>query len=386
MIPASIEDLRLLAERRLPRFLFDYIEGGACTEATVRRNRSDLERIALRQRVLRDVSSINLKTSLLGQQSSLPVALGPVGLAGLYARRGEVQAARAAEVAGVPFILSASSCCGLEEVAAALQAPPMFQLYMIRDRAFMEELLERVAAAGVGTLVLTVDLIMHSVRYRDVRSTLTGKQSPAARARRMVEMLTHPGWAWDVGIRGRPHSLGNFASAMGEDAGLAHFTRWVSRNFDPSVSWDDLAWLKDRWNGRLALKGILDPADAKMARDAGVDAVVVSNHGGRQLDGAPSTIAVLPNIVDAAGGELEVLLDGGIRSGADILRALASGARGVLLGRAWAYALAARGGAGVTLMLEMLEKELTVALALTGNTDVKSVSSETLMEIARGFE
>jgi L-lactate dehydrogenase (cytochrome) len=379
VIPASVDDLRLLAGKRLPRFLFDYIEGGACGETTVRRNRVDLEQIELRQRILRDVSSIDLTTSLLGQPSSLPVALGPIGLAGLYACRGEVQAAKAAESAGVPFILSASSCCPLDEVAAALGAAPMFQLYMIKDRRFMEAMLDRVAASGVRTLVMTVDLIMHSVRYRDVRSTLTGNQSLAARAKRTIEMIAHPGWAWHVGVRGRPHTLGNFAAMMPEGAGLAQFTRWVSRNFDPSLTWDDLAWLKDRWRGRIALKGILDGDDAVRACDAGADALVVSNHGGRQLDGAPSTISVLPAIVDAVAGRTEVLADGGIRSGTDILRALASGASGVLLGRAWAYALAARGGAGVTLMLEMLRKELTVAMALTGNTDVKTVGRDTLM-------
>lgn len=383
MIPASVQDLRLLAEKRLPRFLFDYIEGGSCSETTVQRNTSDLERIELRQRILRDVSSIELTTSVLGQSSSLPVALGPIGLAGLYARRGEVQAAKAAEDAGVPFILSASSCCSLEEVTAPLRRPPIFQLYMIKDRAFMEAMLERVAAAGVSTLVMTVDLIMHSVRYRDVRSTLTGNQSLAARLKRLLEMLAHPSWAFDVGIRGRPLVLGNFAALMPEGAGLSQFTRWVSRNFDSSLTWDDLAWLKDRWRGRLVLKGILDREDAVRACDAGADAIIVSNHGGRQLDCAPSTISVLGTIAQAVGGQTEVLVDGGIRSGTDILGALALGASGVLLGRAWAYALAARGGAGVTLMLEMLRKELTVAMALTGNTDVKKVGSDSLVQLGR---
>jgi L-lactate dehydrogenase (cytochrome) len=383
VIPASVQDLRLLAEKRLPRFLFDYIEGGSCSETTVQRNTSDLERIELRQRILRDVSSIELTTSVLGQSSSLPVALGPIGLAGLYARRGEVQAAKAAEDAGVPFILSASSCCSLEEVTAPLRKPPIFQLYMIKDRAFMEAMLERVAAAGVSTLVMTVDLIMHSVRYRDVRSTLTGNQSLAARLKRLLEMLAHPSWAFDVGIRGRPLVLGNFAALMPEGAGLSQFTRWVSRNFDSSLTWDDLAWLKDRWRGRLVLKGILDREDAVRACDAGADAIIVSNHGGRQLDCAPSTISVLGTIAQAVGGQTEVLVDGGIRSGTDILGALALGASGVLLGRAWAYALAARGGAGVTLMLEMLRKELTVAMALTGNTDVKKVGSDSLVQLGR---
>jgi L-lactate dehydrogenase (cytochrome) len=379
MTPACVEDFRLSAQRRLPRFLFDYIDGGSYAEATMRSNVADFQRLQLRQRVLRDVSDIRLETEMLGQRASLPVALAPIGLAGLYARRGEVQAARAAEAAGVPFILSASACCPIEEVAPAIRGPLVFQLYMIKDRGFMEAMLERARAAGVETLVMTVDLIIHSPRYRDMRSSLTGNQGPAARLRRSLEILRHPGWAWDVGVRGRPHVLGNFAAAMPEGAGLAQFTAWVSRNFDPSISWDDLAWIKDRWKGRLVLKGMMDPDDARRAVDVGADAIVVSNHGGRQLDGAPSTIQALPAVVDAVEGRLEVLLDGGVRSGLDILRALALGARGVLIGRAWAFALAARGGAGVGEMLAMLRQELLVAMALTGQRDVGSVGPDVLL-------
>ncbi|WP_442678643.1 L-lactate dehydrogenase [Sphingomonas sp. ASY06-1R] len=379
MTPACAEDFRLLAERRLPRFLFDYIDGGSYAEVTMRRNVADLERLQLRQRVLRDVSGVRLDTELLGRRVSMPLALAPIGLAGLYARRGEVQAARAAEAAGVPFILSASACCAIEEVAPAVREPLIFQLYMIKDRGFMEAMLDRARAAGVETLVMTVDLIMHSPRYRDMRSSLTGDQGFAARLKRAFEILRHPRWAWDVGVRGGPHVLGNFASAMPEGAGLAQFTAWVSRNFDPSISWDDLAWIKARWNGRLVLKGILDPDDARRAVEVGADAIVVSNHGGRQLDGAPSTIAALPAVVDAVDGRIEVLLDGGIRSGIDILRALALGAHGVLIGRAWAFALGARGGAGVSRMLEMLRQELLVAMALTGHSDIASVGPDALM-------
>jgi len=379
MRPACIDDFRDEARRRLPRFLFDYIDGGSYAEVTTRRNLADLQRLPLRQRVMRDVSDVRLATMLLGRRASMPVALAPIGLAGLYARRGEVQVARAAEAAGIPFILSASACCGIEEVAPAVRDPLIFQLYMIKDRGFMEALLDRVRAAGVETLVLTVDLIVHSPRYRDMRSTLTGTQDIGARLRRMVEIVRHPRWAWDVGVRGGPHVLGNFAPAMAEGAGLAQFTDWVSRNFDPSISWDDLAWVRERWAGPLVLKGILDPADARHAIDAGVSGLIVSNHGGRQLDGAPSTIDALPAVVEAVGGRAEILMDGGIRSGIDIVRALARGANGVLLGRAWAFALAAAGGAGVRHMLDLLRQELIVAMALTGHSRIDQVGSGALL-------
>lgn len=382
MTPASIEDFRELARRRLPRFLFDYIDGGSYDEATLRANVTDLQRMTLRQRVMVDVSRVDLTTTLLGQAASFPVALAPIGLAGLYARRGEVQAARASEAAGVPFILSSSACCGIEEVAAGVKRPVILQLYMIRDRAFMVDLLQRSAALGVETLMLTIDLIMHSPRRRDVRSSLTGSQGAAARLRRAIEIGSHPGWAWDVGVMGRPHTLGNFAPVMAEGAGLAQFTAWVARNFDASITWNDLAWLRAHWRGPIVVKGVLDAADAAAACDAGVDGIVVSNHGGRQLDGAPSTITALPAIVEAVAGRTDVLLDGGVRSGTDILRALALGAKGVLLGRAWAFALAAQGQAGVALMLEMLRHELAVAMALTGQTSARSVPADVVLPAA----
>jgi len=373
MTPACIDDFRELARRRLPRFLFDYIDGGSYDEVTMRRNVADLQQLPLRQRVMRDVSDIHLGTMLLGRPASLPVALAPIGLAGLYARRGEVQAARAAEAAGVPFILSASACCGIEEVAAAVTQPLLFQLYMIKDRAFMADMLDRARAVGVETLVMTVDLIVHSPRYRDMRSTLTGRQGLAARLTRMAQILCHPRWAWGVGVRGRPHILGNFAPAMSQGAGIAEFTAWVSRNFDPSISWDDLAWLRDRWKGTLVLKGILDPEDAMLACDVGASAIVVSNHGGRQLDGAPSTIRVLPEIVDAVGNKTEVLMDGGIRSGQDLLKALALGAKGALVGRIMAFGLGAGGEAGVLRALEIVRKETDTTMALMGERDIRNI-------------
>ena len=379
MTPACIDDFRLLAKARLPLFLFDYIDGGSCSESTMRSNVADLQQIKLRQRVMRDVSEIDLSTTLFGHPASLPVALAPVGLAGIYARRGEVQAAQAAERAGVPFILSASSCCSMEEVAAGVTQPFAFQLYMIRDRAFMKDLLARAQAIGVQTLVLTVDLAVHSARHRDVRSSLTGKQGLDARLRRFFQIATHPSWAFDVGLFGRPHTLGNFAPAMPEGAGLDQFTAWVARNFDASITWKDLDWIRQHWDGPIVVKGVLDPGDALAACDAGASAIVVSNHGGRQLDGAPSTIAALPAVVAAVAGRADILMDGGIRSGVDVLRAMALGAKGVLLGRAWAYALAAQGGAGVTRMFDLLRHEMAVAMALTGQTDVKQLSPDMLL-------
>jgi len=377
--PACIDDFRLLAKARLPLFLFDYIDGGSYSESTMRSNAEDLQRLKLRQKVMTDVSRIDLSTNLLGRPSSLPVALAPIGLAGMYARRGEVQAARAAEAAGIPFILSASACCGMEEVAAGVTGPIAFQLYMIRDRAFMKDLLARARAIGVETLVLTVDLIVHSARYRDIRSSLTGKQGLGARIRRFAQIAAHPYWAFDVGLFGGPHTLGNFAPVMPDGAGLDQFTAWVGRNFDPSISWKDMDWIRQHWDGPIVIKGVMDPADAVAACDVGASAIVVSNHGGRQLDGAPSSIAALPGVVEAVAGRADVLMDGGIRSGVDVLRALGLGAKGVLLGRAWAYALAARGGAGVAQMLELLRHEMAVAMALTGQTDVKNISRDMVL-------
>jgi L-lactate dehydrogenase (cytochrome) len=379
MTPASIDDFRELARRRLPRFLFDYIDGGSYAEETLRANEADLQRLKLRQRVMRDVSGINLATTIMGQDVSFPVALAPIGLAGLYARRGEVQAARTAHAAGVPFILSSSACCAIEEVAKGTTQPVILQLYMIKDRSFMEDLLARTAALGVDTLILTVDLIVHSPRRRDVRTSLTGQQGLAARLQRAFEIARHPGWAWDVGVKGRPHTLGNFAPRMPNGAGLAQFTAWVGRNFDPSITWSDLDWLRTHWRGRLVIKGILDPADARDAVSAGAETIIVSNHGGRQLDGAPSSITALPGVVEAVQGRADVLMDGGIRSGVDILRALALGAKGVLLGRGWAFALAAQGGVGVTRMLELMRHELAVAMALSGQCDVRTVGRDVIV-------
>ena len=373
MIAASISDFRELARRRLPHFLFEYIDGGSYAEATLARNVADLARLALRQRVLRDVSQIDLSTELFGQRLSMPVALAPIGLAGLSARRGEVQAARAAKAHGVPFCLSTVSACPIAEVAAGLGSPFWFQLYMIRDRAFMAELLATARETGCSTLVFTVDMPVPGTRYRDIRSGLAGAPGIADDVRRLAQALARPRWTWDVGLRGRPHVLGNVAPVLKGNTGLEDFFAWMRSNFDPRVTWKDLEWVRKGWHGPLIIKGIMDPDDALMAAKLGADGIVVSNHGGRQLDGVPSTVAVLPRIADAVGDRLTVLADGGVRSGLDVVRMLAAGANGVLLGRAWAFALAAGGQAAVEQMLTILAAEMRVAMALTGVNTIRDI-------------
>lgn len=375
MVIASASDFREAARRRLPRFLFDYIDGAAYAEVTSRRNIADLEGVALRQRVLNDVAQIDTGTTLFGQNWAMPVGLGPVGLSGMYARRGEVQAMRAATAAGIPLCLSTVSVCSLEEVAAATAVPPWFQLYVIRDRGFMLALLARARALGCGTLVFTVDMPVPGARYRDSHSGMAG---PHAALRRYAQALTHPGWALDVGIRGRPHTLGNLASILGSGTGLEDFIGWLGRNFDPSVTWRDLGWIREHWDGPLIIKGILDPDDAAEAVALGADGIIVSNHGGRQLDGVISTAGALPAIAERCGEALTVLADGGVRSGLDVVRMLALGAQGVMLGRAWAYALGARGGAGVAQLLDIIGSEMRVAMALTGCTSVSAIGPQVL--------
>ena len=378
MIVANIADFREAARRRLPRFLFEYIDGGSYSETTLRRNVDDLAGIALRQRVLRDVSAIDLSAELFGTKQAMPVALAPIGLAGLNARRGETQAVRAAEKAGIPFTLSTVSACPLGEVAAAASQPFWFQLYMIRDRGFMRELLAQAVAAGCSALMFTVDMPVPGSRYRDVRSGLAGAPGLKGDIRRMAQAALRPGWAWDVGIRGRPHHLGNIAPALAGQTGLNDFFAWMRENFDSSITWRDLDFIRSEWRGPLIIKGILDPEDAKEAAALGADGLVVSNHGGRQLDSVLSTARALPPIADAVGDKLTVLADGGVRSGLDVVRLLALGAKGVLLGRAWAYALAAGGEAGVAKMLGLIDAEMRVAMALTGVTRIDQISRDNL--------
>ena len=375
MIISSTTDFRDAARRRLPRFLFDYIDGGAYAERTLGRNVSDLADLSLRQRVLKDVSRVSTRTTLFGVDQALPVVLAPVGLTGMYARRGERQAARAAAAKGVPFCLSTVSVCDLAEVSKASPAPIWFQLYVLRDRGFMRDLLAKAQDAGATTLVFTVDMPVPGARYRDAHSGMSG---PNAALRRMAQAVTKPGWAWDVGVMGRPHTLGNVAPVLGANSGLEDFIGWLGANFDPSIQWKDLDWIREVWKGPLVIKGVLDPEDARAAADIGADGIVVSNHGGRQLDGVLSTARALPAVAEAVGDRLTVLADGGVRSGLDVVRMLALGAQGVLLGRAWVYALAARGGVGVEQLLDLIEKEMRVAMALTGVNSVAEIDRSIL--------
>jgi L-lactate dehydrogenase (cytochrome) len=370
---ASVGDYRALAKARLPHFLFEYLDGGSYDEVTLRRNVEDLQSIALRQRVLRDVSAIDLSTELFGQEWTMPVGLGPVGLSGLYARRGEVQAARAAKDAGIPFALSTLSACSIGEVAKA--APLWFQLYIVKDRGFVADMIARAREAGCGALLLTVDLAVPGTRYRDYRSGLSGSIGSGSR---LSQVLARPGWTWDVAVRGRPLTMGNLEPLLGSGAALEDLMGWVGQNLDASVTWKDVEWVREQWKGPLIIKGILDPDDAREAANSGADGIVVSNHGGRQLDGVSSTAQALPRIADAIAGRIPVLADGGVRSGLDVVRMLALGADFVLLGRAWAYALAARGEAGVAHVLKLIDAEMRVAMALTGCTRISEIDGTIL--------
>jgi L-lactate dehydrogenase (cytochrome) len=376
--PVCVNDYRELARRRLPRFLFEYIDGGSYAETTLARNIWDLQQIALRQRVLRNVQQIDISPTLFGQKLAMPVLLAPVGIAGLNARRGEVQAAAAAMHTGVPFCLSTVSACSIEEVRAGTSGNFWFQLYMMRDRAFMRDLLENAKAARCSALVFTVDMPVPATRYRDYRSGLAGAPGFWGAARRTLQALAHPRWAYDVGLRGRPHSLGNVAPLLGRGSGIEDFFAWMRNNFDASVTWKDLEWVRERWTGPLIVKGILDVADARSACEIGADGIVVSNHGGRQLDGVRSTARALPGIAEAVGHRTVVLVDGGIRSGLDVLRMLALGAKATLIGRPWVYGLAAGGRAGVEHVLAIIAAELRAAMALAGIDSIHSIGPDAL--------
>jgi L-lactate dehydrogenase (cytochrome) len=376
VIISAPTDYREAARRRLPRFLFDYIDGGANAEHTLLRNVADLSDIALRQRVLRDVADLHLDTELFGRKLAMPVVLSPVGLTGMYARRGEAQAARAAAKAGVPFTLSTVSVCPIAEVQAASSAPIWFQLYVLKDRGFIRDALERAQAAGVQTLVFTVDMPVPGSRYRDRHSGMSG---PGAPLRRVAQAMMHPHWAWNVGLRGRPHDLGNISAYRGHPTALEDYIGWLGANFDPSISWRDLEWIRDFWKGSMVIKGILDEGDARDAVRFGADGIVVSNHGGRQLDGVLSSARALPAIADAVSGSLKILADSGIRSGLDVVRMLALGADTVLIGRAFIYALAAGGEAGVANLLDLFASEMRVAMALTGAKSIHELDRGALV-------
>ncbi|WP_395027153.1 FMN-dependent L-lactate dehydrogenase LldD [Comamonas odontotermitis] len=379
MIISSTTDYRAAAQKRLPPFLFHYLDGGAYAEKTLARNVGDLADVALRQRVLKDMSQLDTSIELFGEKFSIPVALAPVGLTGMFARRGEVQAAQAADKKGIPFTMSSVSVCPIEEVAPKLGRPMWFQLYVLKDRGFMKNALERAQAAGVSTLVFTVDMPVPGARYRDAHSGMSG---PNAAMRRYLQAVTHPQWALDVGLLGRPHTLGNISTYKGQNVSLEDYMGYLGANFDPSISWSDLEWIRDFWKGPMLIKGILDPEDAKDAVRFGADGIIVSNHGGRQLDGVLSSARALPAIADAVKGQIKILADSGIRNGLDIVRLLALGADCTMIGRAFVYALAADGEAGVTHLLNLLEKEMRVAMTLTSVKNVAEITGDLLVRDA----
>jgi len=375
MIISSATDFRQAARRRLPPFLFHYLDGGAGAEQTLRSNVDDLQAIRLRQRVLRGSEQLDLNVQWFGESYSLPIALAPVGLTGMYARRGEVQAVRAACHRNIPFIQSTVSVCPLAEVAAQAAHPIWFQLYVLKDRGFMRDVMRRAWDLGSRTLVFTVDMPVPGARYRDAHSGMSGPNAPL---RRMLQAVLHPRWAWDVGLFGRPHDLGNITAYRGSATGLADYIGWLGANFDPGIAWPDLQWIRDEWQGKLVIKGILDPEDARDALAFGADGIVVSNHGGRQLDGAPSSASVLPAIAAEVKGRMTIFADGGVRTGTDVFRMLALGADGVLLGRAFVYALATQGQAGVERLLQIMEKDLRTNMVLTGVRKVDEIGPQLL--------
>ncbi|MGI3065837.1 FMN-dependent L-lactate dehydrogenase LldD [Vibrio diabolicus] len=377
MIISASTDYRAAAKAKLPPFLFHYIDGGSYDERTLKRNTDDLGDVALRQRVLRDMTDLSLETEIFGEKLAMPIALAPVGLTGMYARRGEVQAAKAAEKKGIPFTMSTVSVCPIEEVAPAIERPMWFQLYVLKDRGFMKNVLERAKAAGVTTLVFTVDMPVPGARYRDMHSGMSG---PNAAMRRVFQAMRHPSWALDVGLLGKPHDLGNISTYRGEPTKLEDYIGWLGANFDPSISWKDLEWIRDFWDGPMVIKGILDEEDAKDAVRFGADGIVVSNHGGRQLDGVLSSAKALPSIADAVKGDLKIFVDSGIRTGLDVVRMLALGADCTLLGRSFVYALAAQGGAGVENLLDLYDKEMRVAMTLTGAKSIADLSRDSLVK------
>jgi L-lactate dehydrogenase (cytochrome) len=371
----SIGDLRELARRRIPRAIFDYADGGSYEELTLRRNAADLDAISFQQRVMVDVSTVSLATTVLGVQASMPLAIAPTGLAGFFHADGEILGARAAAEFGIPFCLSTMSVCSIEDVRAATKQPFWFQQYLMRDRGFNQELIERAIAAQCSALVLTLDLQVLGERRRDPRNGLT--IPPRLTLRNAFDLATKLSWTKNV-LFGKRRTLGNLAGRIGGSSNIRTLAEWTATQFDATANWQDVEWVRSRWPGKLILKGILDPRDARLGLAAGADAIIVSNHGGRQLDGAPSTIAVLPEIVAAIDGRCEVLFDSGIRSGQDVAKALALGARAALIGKAFLFALAAGGEAGVTRALSILRDELKVTLALTGTTQVASAGPHIL--------
>lgn len=372
----TVADLRELARRRVPRAFFEYADRGSYDELTLRDNRAALEAIRLRQRVMVDVDTRSLATTLAGQPASLPLAIAPTGLAGLQHGAGEILGARAAARAGIPFCLSTMSICSIEQVRAACpEAPFWFQVYVMRDRGFARELIQRAGAAQCPVLVLTADLTVQGQRHREIKNGLA--VPPRLTLRNLLDIASKPRWAWSV-LRAPGRSFGNLHGRIGGDS-LTTLAQWIASQFDPTLDWDDLEWIRALWPGKLVLKGVLDPEDARIAAGHGVDAIVVSNHGGRQLDGAPASIHMLPRVAEAVDGRCEVLFDGGVTSGQSLLKALALGARGALVGKAFLYGLGAMGEAGVTRMIEIIRRELDVSMALTGQTDVHALGPDILL-------
>jgi L-lactate dehydrogenase (cytochrome) len=374
LIPATADDYRTLARKRLPRMLFDYIDGGSYSERTLAANTRDFEELLVRQQVMRDVSNLDTSATMVGEDYAMPLVLAPIGLAGMMARRAEVQAIQVANKLGIQLCLSTVSICSLEEVAAASNRSFWFQLYMMHDRGYVEQLLKRAEEVGCTTLVFTVDLAVLGARYRDVRNGLNGPISTMGKLKKAYQILSHPGWLHDVAINGKPHVFGNLAEFVPNASQIDAFKEWIDNQFDASVTWKDIEWLRSKWKGKLIIKGVLDAEDARSAVKAGADGVVVSNHGGRQLDGVRSSIAVLPEIVEALAGKAEILIDGGVRGGQDIAKAVAMGANGTMIGRGWIWALAAQGTPGLTRYLEAMREELKVTLALTGCPNLRDLT------------
>jgi L-lactate dehydrogenase (cytochrome) len=373
----SIEDLRQRARRNVPKMFFEYADSGSYTQDTLRANRADLERIKLRQRVLVDVDRRSTETTILGQQTPLPFALAPIGLGGMMYGDGEILACRAAQAAGIPYTLSTMSINSIEDVASAVDKPFWFQLYVMRDRGFIRELIQRAAAAKCSALMLTVDLQVLGQRHCDVRNGLT--VPPEIKIRNLIDIATKPAWALSI-LKSRRKTFGNLAGHVKGMENINSLAQWTASQFDPTLSWKDVEWVKSLWPGKLILKGILDVDDAKIAVTTGADAISVSNHGGRQLDGAPSSIAALPRVVDAVGSEIDVMFDSGIRTGADIVRALALGARSCIVGRSYIYGLGAGGQAGVARAIEILRSELDVTMALCGVKSIAGIDRSILAE------
>ena len=377
VVAITTNDYKRQAKQRLPNFLFDYIEGGANAEQTLQANTADFKRYTLRQRVMRDVSAVDTSTTLFGESLSMPLALAPVGMAGLFARRGEVQAARAAEKNGISFTLSTVAICSSEEVQSATNQTFWFQLYMLRDRALVLDMLQRAAASGCKTLVFTVDLALPGMRLRDYRNGMLGG-STKGKISYLTQLLTRPGWLLDIGILGKPHSLGNLKHKVESASDLDRYKAFVESQFDPSATWKDIAWLRNNWSGNIIIKGIMDADDAKAAVDAGADGIIVSNHGGRQLDGVSSTIDKLPSIANSVGQHTKVLLDGGIHNGVDVVKAIALGADSVLIGRSWVYAMAAQGEAGVNKLLALYQQEIAATMGLMGVSRIEALNSDVI--------